>query len=956
MSQHVVYGTHVKEVARKERLAEAFSIQKEQMKKAFYVLPSHMWLQEARRKQPGLSITTFDDIATFILKQAEVSYIPLTEEERTLFFLQFIRGEETFHGDVVISEKARAYADTYGQLKRLGLNIEQIPPALEPLQSLFKSYELQVVHNRSLLDPENILLRAIQLLEEKPEQVELSIITVDGFYDFSPLQALFIEALKKAGIPVEVYVPYHEHFEIVDQTVQELVAIGFDDQRGLKQQKKKMVFRELVAASTNEEQWRGVIEEICLNHDSYEDVGILVVDERNGIQQLERYAKSYGVPINKANKRKVSTTTIHSFILAALNNNGVPKTKWGQLPFVELILRLYQVSGLDYAKQKQTFLSTGEWDAWEHHALFNQMNALSWKKDESFVHYLKELRKLLQTLPFQTFWERRFEEEGDVNKLKELADEYKALNQIDTHLEKYEQLLNEKGLEKLMMTHDLFSEWVRDVGENLQIFEQRASKRGIAIHTWRDVGLFKGKKLYVVGMNEGQFPATQHLSGYVQERDLLTGLVRFSPPTQEHFRAKQQAHYEQLTYIAESVTFTYVKGIDVNHPLLPSTLLEEFEESDKKWSWENRMETSFAFSRADELEKIAYHVGKGCSVEEVPKLVENLSSRLKRLEQANEPVSIPIEPVVSVTALESYARCPFRYGMERMLRVAEPAAIQERVSPIDIGQLMHSIIEELYKEAEAIGKPFSELRENLEQIPVRLEELFEEKWEIIEKQSPEISRFDLQLTKNEWQKRLRRWWHAERKHFWDNEHLSAMQIMALEMPIRFELKMSGDQTLILTGKADRVDRIANEIVIYDYKSGQASVKIDEIKTGLKLQLPLYAFSIREELERIEQASVTAGGATYISLKEPSKRAGNGIWRTEHVGKTSRYQVSSHCKNREDELGTDQFLVNHELSDRIEQLWEGMQTSFSVEPLECSKFCQYRSVCRVTDEKRERANG
>jgi ATP-dependent helicase/DNAse subunit B len=960
MSQHVIYGTHVKEVANKERLAKASQVQQEQKKTAFYVLPSHMWLQEARRKQPGLLITTFDDIASFILNQVKLSYIPLTEQERTLFFLQFIREEEAFRDELVISGKARAYADTYGQLKRLGIGIEQIPASLEPLQTLFESYEKQVINNRQLLDPENILLRAIQFLEQTPEQIEISMVMVDGFYDFSPLQALFIEALKKAGITVEVYVPNHPNLEIVDQTVEELVQIGFEDERGCENQEKKMLSRELIAASTNEEQWRGIFEEICLGNFSYEEVGILLVDERNGVEQLERYAKSYGVPMNKAKKRLVNTTSIHSFLVAVLNQNGALKNKWEQLPFVELILRAYQVSGIEYAKQKQKFLSTGEWEYEEHQMLFNKMSRLNWKQEDSFVHYIEKLRKLIEELPLQEYWERKFKEENQVSKLRELADESKALHQINIHLVNYEQLLHEKGLEHLKITHDLFIEWIRDLGNRLQLFEQRASKRGIQIHTWRDVSLFQGKKLYVVGMNEGAFPAAHHLSGYVQERDLSGGLVRFSPPTQEHFRIKQQAHFEQLFYITEAAAFTYVKGIDANHPLLPSPLLEGFGEMEKEWSLENRIKANWSFSEEDELEKIAFHIGQGCTVETPPKLVGNLSQRLKRLEQADEPISVydeqPLQPVVSVTALESYARCPFRYGMERVLQVPEPQAMQERVSPIDIGQLMHSIIEELYTEIAAVGKSFAALREELEHVPTKIEELFEEKWEQVELQSPEISRFDLQLVKHEWIKRLRRWWQAERKHFWDNENLSTMKMVALEKPIRFELVLSNDKKLILTGKADRVDRIDDAVVVYDYKSGQASVKLDEVKSGLKLQLPLYAFAIREELERLEQGLVQADGATYISLKEPSKRAGNGIWRSEHVGKTSRYKVTSHCKNREDELGTEQFLVDHGLRERIEQLWIGMQTNFPVEPLECSKFCQYRTVCRVTDEKREQANG
>ncbi|GAE26314.1 hypothetical protein JCM9140_2364 [Halalkalibacter wakoensis JCM 9140] len=958
MSEQSIYHTHLKEVAKKERLETAFQLAKDSQNTVFYVLPSQMWLQEARNRRPGLLATTFDDVATFLLKESNDSYIALSEEERTLFFLQFMKEEEKINGVDVISGKARAYADTYGQIKRLGLAIEDLPSSLLPIQDLFDRYEQSIVNKRRLLDPENILLRAIHLLETGNVNHLISTVIIDGYYDFSPLQMLFMEALKKANVSIEVYVPNDKRFAIVEETVRELVTIGFTDQRIQSENEKTVEKMEVIAASTTEEQWRGIMEEIALTDLAYNQIGILIVDERQGMTDLAKYASAYHVPMNKAKKRPLSTTAIHSFLLTALGNTLAPTSKWDKLPLVEQILKLYQVSGLEFAKQKQMYLQSGEWIKEQHRTLFEYMTRLNWKKSEPFVTYIEQLRHFVAELPFKQYWEDHFNKQEDPKNIKEIAIEYKALQQIDQQLERYEQLLKEKGLDNLLMTLDLFTDWIKELGDSLQLFEERAAKRGVSVHTWRDVSLFQGEKLYVVGMNEGAFPTPHKLSGYVQERDLHQSAVRFSPPDQEHFRLKQQAYFDQLSFVAKSISFTYVKGIDAHHPLLPSTTLEDIQEREQAWTWEYRIEKQQAHSTADQIEKLAYHVGKGCVVDELPKEIEEITHRLARLEEGKEPITLyqetPLQPVVSVTALESYARCPFRYGMERVLKVPEPAAMQENVSPLDIGDLMHSIIEEIYTELKAVGQSFVLLRDAIAHIPERIDELFDQKWELIEKESPEISRFDLELTKQQWQKRLRHWWQAERKHFFDNIQLEQMHILAIEKPIRFELPLKDERTLVLTGKADRIDRNGQSIVVYDYKSGQASVKMEDVRSGLKLQLPLYAYAIRKELEQGEEDSIQADGATYISLKEPSKRAGNGMWRTEHVGKSSKYNVSSFCKNREDQLGTDQFLADHELQERITEIWEGMQTNFPVEPLECSAFCAYRTVCRVTDEKREQA--
>lgn len=956
MSQQIVYGTHVKDIASKQRLANAFAVQKQIKKPAFYVLPSHMWLQAARQKQPGLLVTTFDDIARYLLEQAGWSYLSLSEQERTLFFQQFMREEGVFEQEEIHHGKAQGYADTYGQVKRLGLSLDQLPLSLTPLRSLFSSYEKRVVQERNLLDPENMILRAITFLEETSEPVHVSMITIDGYYDFSPLQVLLIEALQKANVTVEIYVPAHEQLEVVEGTVAELVSIGFLDQRQEDGGAPDPVEMELVAATTAEEQWRGVMEEVSLGGLPLNEVGVIVVDEKNGMKELERFAAHYSLPLNKSKKRPIAATSIHSFLLTVVRHTGARKTKWEQLPLVEHILRLYQVGGLDYAKQKQSFLQTGQWHEPEHQQLFEAVSQLSWTKSGRFVDYLQKLWSWLEQLPIVSFWESQFEVETDVSRLREMAGEYKAWQQLVKQLQQYEQLLRDKGLEDLMLTVDLVAEWLREIGDRTQLFEQRASKSGLAVHTWRDVGLFRGKKLYVVGMNEGVFPALHQLSGYVHERDLIDSMVRFSPPTHAHFREKQQAYFRQLPHLADSITFTYVRGVDPSHPLLPSPLLG-IEVAERQWSWETRMQQSYALTDRDEHEKIAFHIGKGCKVEQVPKELANIVTRLGRLAEAEEPVSLPDEgrrePVVSVTALESYARCPFRYAMERVVAVEEPGAAQERVSPLDIGQLVHGVIEAMYTKLDLVGVAFAEAtEERLARVPELLNEMFEEKWALVEERSHELSRLDLLLTKQEWQKRLQKWWQAERKHFWENDALQQMSIMALEKSIRFEFSLENGQTLILTGKADRVDVRDDSFVIYDYKTGKASVNMEEVRSGLKLQLPLYAFAIREELERREGRTITADGATYVSLKEPGKRAGNGIWRSEHVGKNSRYSVSSYCRNREDTLGTAAFLDQYELKMRIEQVWNGMHTNFPVQPLDCASHCPYRSVCRVTAEQRE----
>ncbi|MFA9459024.1 PD-(D/E)XK nuclease family protein [Halalkalibacter sp. AB-rgal2] len=952
--KQIIYGAEIHVVAHKSRLEATYKRQQETNNRAFYLLPSSSWLKQAREKQPGLIVCTFDDLATYILDQKEMSYLSLTEEERTLFFQQFVRDESMFDGEMNMA-KARGYADTYGQIKRLGVGVQELEGSLKPLIPLFMKYEQVIINEKKLLDPENRILSAIQsLLNGKG--IHLSHVVIDGFFDFSPLQSLFIKALKDTGAKIEVILP-NESFEIVEQTVRELEQMGFDNHWQPSKRSKQENKKKVIAATTIEEQWRGVMEEISLSSLPEEQIGILLVDEQDGLQQLQRYADMYHIPLQTPVKRTIETTAIFSFIKRVIEWEQRPLTKWEQLPIVEQVLKLHDVKGLSFAKQKKDFLENGQWLDERYKQLYDMV--FEWKRSDEdlFIHYLTNLLDWLKRLPLLSYWQEKLMEKGRLSVQQEIADEFKALELIVSKVEAELTELKEKNVD-VKVTFELFVEWFRAIGSSTSIFKIRGSKRGIAIHTWRDIRSFLGKRLYVVGMNEGRFPSPHRLGGYVQERDLAHLPIRYSAPTQEHFQLKQQAYVDQLALLqVETIIFTYVRGVDPEHPHLPSPYLMDLY-IDEVWSWQKRMQKAVSLTKQSFVEQVASKIGEGYKVDQIPASLLKVQERQARLAEAKERFTSEYaakkkKHIVAVTELESYARCSFRFAMERGLNVGELKAKQEQVSPLSIGQVVHDLIEGVYRDCQLVNRPFGSATDiELQQVPVRLREQFEEKWVDVEQQNHELSRLDLMLKKEQWQQRLIQWWQAELKHFWHNHALEEMKIMAFEYPVRLELPISEEESLILVGKVDRVDQKGQSIVIYDYKTGAATIKMDEVQSGLKLQLPLYAYAIREQLALKENKEMIVDGASYISLKEPSKRTNNGIWRSELIGKHSPYQVTSHCKNREDDFGTKSFLDKYQVIERVHLLWKGMSQSYDVAPQECSPFCSYLSICRATPEQRE----
>ncbi|WP_368503689.1 PD-(D/E)XK nuclease family protein [Alkalihalophilus sp. As8PL] len=953
----IVNYTSFQDVANQKRLKEALDVQRNEEGPVFYLLPSSRWLQEARKKQPGLRYTTFDDLATYIVNEAEEDVIYIGEQERTLFFQNMLKLDPLYRSFNENQSKVKGLADTYGQLKRLGLELEQTPQSLKEFMSLFAQYEDQTVKNQKMYDPENTVLKAVSILKNK--QTTLSTIYIDGFIDFSPLQYMLLKALVEAGLTINIYLPSSLSHPIIEGTLKDLEALGFDTSLEEEVEGATDVDVNVWSASTTAEEWRAVLQDIQLAPYSYEEIGIVLVDEREGMKQVEQYAKMYEVPLEKSKKRPLSKSISIQLLMMTITQDFSQKSRFDLLALMDKMLAVQAIKGVEYAKAKEAFLSTGDFIHKGIAELYARIQEVTWRKTSTFYQYIKQVISVIGALRLEEGWVKAAVSEVDTERLKDYIFEQRALEKIEDILSEYAEQLDSKQLTLLEMSLDVFSDWLKKVGEQTELFIERGSRRGVAIHTWRDLGLFKGKRLYVVGMNEGAYPAIHNLGGYVTEKDLYELPIEGALPTQEHFRSKQQAYLEQILYSSEEVIFSYKKGLDPNHPLLPSPFIEEWcQKGVKEYTFESRMKQPVSFTENDQEEKVAFHLGLGKEVRDKGILLERLMNRLKRLETAEEPIDVAYQErltkdIVAVTELESYARCPFRHGLERVLHIEEAKQMKERISPLDIGQLVHSIIEEVYKELNLVGVPFGECPEELKsQVPILLREKFEVLWGEIEAASLEISRLDLMLAKENWWRKLNRWWQAERKHFWDNPQLAAMKIHALESSVRLELEIEGNKILTLTGKVDRVDVDDSGFAIYDYKTGFAQVKLEEeVRSGLKLQLPLYARAMRAGLTTAEN-EMRAHGASYISLREPEKRAGNGIWHSEHIGKGSRFLVHHSCKNKEDDLGGDLFMDTYELKEKVGQLWKGTQSEFPVRPLDCSSHCPYRSVCRVTEDQKE----
>lgn len=210
------------------------------------------------------------------------------------------------------------------------------------------------------------------------------------------------------------------------------------------------------------------------------------------------------------------------------------------------------------------------------------------------------------------------------------------------------------------------------------------------------------------------------------------------------------------------------------------------------------------------------------------------------------------EVVVSPTALETFATCPQRFFVERLLRV-EPLNDPEeiiQIRAVDVGTLMHEVMDALITEAEREGTLPSHGEAWGPEHHRRMREIG------LAKAHEVASRG---LTGHE------RLWEADRAQILldldrmlldDDEWRANRAASVLGSELVFGMKgalpievVIDHGTVRMRGSADKIDKASDgTLLVTDIKSGKADkfkvLKDDPVAAGTKLQLPVYAYAAR----------------------------------------------------------------------------------------------------------------
>lgn len=231
-------------------------------------------------------------------------------------------------------------------------------------------------------------------------------------------------------------------------------------------------------------------------------------------------------------------------------------------------------------------------------------------------------------------------------------------------------------------------------------------------------------------------------------------------------------------------------------------------------------------------------------------VLEGLNSEIGRVIEGGIDFS---SDTVTVTGIESFYSCPFKWFMERCVGISERE--EGKLKPRDSGNIIH-LASELYVNAFKNGEITDE-----ESSDIAVEKIVEAIFS-----SEDVKRLSSAPCSENEMERLKEEVRRTAKAIY--RQLTAGSFAPLGTEVEFGKKGSAYPPIILKtakkdykicGKVDRIDKYKNYYRIIDYKTGSDKIADQELFMGKKLQLYLY-------LKAFESEGVAAG-AYYASIKD-----------------------------------------------------------------------------------------
>ncbi|MBQ3510106.1 MAG: helicase-exonuclease AddAB subunit AddB [Peptococcaceae bacterium] len=812
------------------------------------------------------------------------------------------------------------------------LEQSQLPQTLftskiQEISSLYSGYEAFL--EQDYLDSEDVL----DLLLERLEQNNLfcdTDIWIDEFYDFTPQEYAIIGALMKQAANVYIALPADINnpnpgrvsaFHSTEKTRNRLRQIALEQQAAILSDKQMQAARweNADALAFLEEQYFLIgagqypsdTEQISLTQGQnrisevdaaarkirqlcrekgyrYHEIGIFTRGDQYELL-LETVLTDYDIPYFVDHKEAVRQHPMTELLLAAFE---IIQSNWSYqsvfrflktelLPFEQHDLDLLENYVLQYGIRGSSWYQTKDWcygkETEEVLAMLNHLRRqiagplrklqIALAEPQSAAQIIGALYEMLDDF---TVPER-------LQAMCREAVEHNLLEAAQVHQQIWDkviQIFNQmtRILQESLLSADEFAVILHSAFDNLDLGLLPNSLDQVLIGSLshsRSRGL---KAVFVLGLNEGIFPAKGGQDGFFNdlEKQTLRDLgIELSPDSAEQLYDEQFLIYLALTRASEFLCLSYSLSDEEGKALRPSGIVERI-----RHLYPNLKEQPVQWPPADGQNLLPYlnHPGKAMgllgshlSSREVPEqqdiwaelynwflrhqiplfeAVQHSLSHEMQLEQrsltSTQIYGMPLH--LSVSALEKYRQCPYSYFLTYGLRLKERMLYQ--MEAVDVGSFYHEAIEQFSRYL---------LEQNISWQSLDEKKTKEIMAMIVDQLAPSMQNEILLSTGRYRYLRRRLQKTLERTALMLMEHGQKGDFVpvALEADFggsqsklpRWDIMLQDGSRLTLQGRIDRIEKAernsSHYLRVIDFKSGTQGLSLLDIYYGLKIQLLTY---------------------------------------------------------------------------------------------------------------------
>ncbi|MEG6584292.1 helicase-exonuclease AddAB subunit AddB [Dendrosporobacter sp. 1207_IL3150] len=595
--------------------------------------------------------------------------------------------------------------------------------------------------------------------------------------------------------------------------------------------------------------------------------------------------------------------------------------KRGQLDVLENYVLEFGIRGSKWTQDKPwTFvrrLSLGESvevDE-EQQNILDEINDIRIKAAEPLLKFSREI-KAAQNVEEQTIalynlleslevaqkleaWAFKAEKAGDLEQASEHRQIWESIVQL------LEQIVETCGNQQLSLGE--FADIVADGLEGLKLSLIPPGLDHVTVTSLEQNSIANVKAVFLLGVNDGVLPKRGRNEGLLsdEERSLMASIgVELAPGAAADNFAERFLVYTALTRSSRRLWLSYPLADDEGKGLSPSIVIKRVREianikavRSLPLEMPQGSESQYLAHPRRALSGLAanlrcYKNGAPISslwldVYNWARQHERYNKQLRRITaglfHGNNPARLPQDLAGqlytrnkrlrgSVTRFESFRACPFKHFAQYGLSLKERAIF--RLQAPDLGQFLHAALKNFGETMNKAGRAWGDVSEA---------EYSQLCHQVVDDLAPQLQN-EILLSSEQHKHllgRLKRTVERSVRRLVEFDRASKFKPLALEMgfgrgtnalpPLVYELDEG--YTLELAGQIDRIDCAEHNgksyILVLDYKSGGAWLKLIDIYYGLKLQLLTYLLVAKNSAQHLVGSNeCLSAGVLYYFLKNP----------------------------------------------------------------------------------------